>query len=145
MRITRLSGVNVIDKNIIIYGYLDIDKKKREICRDILMMGFNGEYTPVIINHILYEVLYELRYNYKLDEDTIETILGGIIYSEKWMKIDYRVSTIEKAREIQGLYGVSTSTALVLATMDEYNLKKIITDRGEFLVYPGVEVLNPFT
>ncbi len=144
MRPIRLSGVVVIDKNIILYGYLNINQEYREICKNILLDGFNGLYTPVLINHILYELMVDLTTKYRLEENHIVTIIQGLIASEKWMKLGYNASTIERAYEILKTFGISPSTSLIIATMEEYNIKKIVSDREDLIVYPYVEVVNPF-
>ena len=144
MKVSRISGVAVIDKNIIIHAYLKKDNRKREVCRAILVDGFNGIYTPVITNHILYELLLDLTHKYRLDEEIVKIIVDGIILSERWMKIDYRSGTLSRAKDIQLEYGISTSASLIIATMEEYNIKKIVSDRDEFIIYPYIEVINPF-
>ncbi len=144
MRPVRLSGVVVVDKNIILYGYLNINKEYREVCKNILLDGFNGVYTPVLLNHVLYELMIDLTIRYRVEEDYINTIIQGLILSEKWMKLDYKASTVEKAYEILKTYGISPSSSLIIATMEEYNLKKIVSDREDLIIYPYIEVINPF-
>jgi len=140
----RLSGVVAIDKDVVINAYLKLNPEYRDVCKDILLDGFSGLYTPVITNQILYELLEELISRYRVDEEIVKIIVNGIIMSEHWMKVNYTFKTVERAREIQSLYGLSLSTSLLIATLEEYSIKKIVSGRGDLVIYPYIEVVNPF-
>lgn len=143
MKVVRISGVALVDKDVIIRAYIDLGDGTREIFRMIILDGFNGVFTPVITNQILYELLYDLKSVYRLDDERIDLIVDGLIASERWVKIDYRSSTVERAKDLVSRYTITPSTALLIATMEEYNIKRIVSLRRDIKIYPFIEVIDP--
>ena len=120
----------LVDTNIIVYAYDTFDKKKHEICKDVIEAGFRGELKLAVSNQILAELFFVLTKKLKnpFSPEDAESIVIGIADSINWTKINYTHETAKKAVSISKNSLTSFWDMLIAATALENDISQIFTE-----------------
>lgn len=132
------------DTNILFYSYDLNEPQKRKICRARIGRIFSGADRGYISNQILVELYNALTRKLGVKAGTSRVIVGSFISSPNWVKINYNHGTAKRALETSNAFKTSFLDTLIVETMKENGLNKIITENErDFKPIPGVQVINP--
>jgi len=134
------------DTNILAYAFDESDEKRRKSCAELVRAGFQGDISSSVSNQILCELFVVLTKHIgkPLSREKAAIIVGGLVDSSKWDKVNYTHSTVKRA--MQDLQSINTSFwyVLIAETMRESGIRKIYTENEkDFRKIPWIEVKNP--
>ncbi len=133
------------DSNIICYAFDLREPGKRGVCLELMKRVLNSEIRGVVSNQVLGEVFHATVRKFGLPADQAFTIIDGMFQSDKWKKVDYTCETIDRAARKSGQSRIQFWDAVILETMKENGIRKIITENvRDFAGISGIEVANPF-
>lgn len=144
-----MSDKAFVDTNILVYSYEKIssDQEKCKICLDIVLRCFRGEMQLSVSNQILAEFFHvsTRKSEHPLTGEEAKSLIGFLLLSTCWTKVNYDIHTLFNAVEIATRYSLKIWDALIAATMIENNIFTIYTENEkDFLKIPGITVINPF-
>lgn len=133
--------MNAIDTNILVYAFDTAYPQKRKICSELLTEIFEGEKEGAVTNQILAEFANAVTQKIEkpLSRDETLAIIQTIINSPNWEVFDYTGETVAKALSSQQPFW----DALITATLQENNVKEIITENTKDFKNTGLIVHNP--
>ena len=134
------------DTNIIVYAYDASEPMKQKICARLLERVYEKEIIGIVSNQILGEVFKALTENIEnpISIENAEVIVGSIVESENWIKINYDHDTVKKAILTVKLNNVPFWDTLIAETMRENGFVKIYTENEkDFKKIPNMRVINP--
>jgi len=116
-------------------------EEKLEKAKELVKKVFFGEIEGYISTQVLAELFYVLHYKKKIDLKTCKMLVEAFKISKNWKILEIRKETINKAIEIKEKYNILFWDALIVATMLENNIKKILTLDEEFKKVKEIEVI----
>ncbi len=133
------------DTNIICYSFDINEPTKRKICREFMIKVLRGEIIGVVSNQVLGEIFNATINKFKVKPVEAKTIVQGIIQSSKWQKVNYTQETVNSATESFEYSGIPFWDLVIIETLRENNISKIITENErDFVKADGIKVINPF-
>ena len=129
-----------IDTNILIYAFDTAYPEKRDICKTLITDIFEGKKKGFITNQILAEFALIATKKIKNPLTKTEAIIGAILSSENWKIGTYTGNTILKALKSTNPFWDS----LIIETLKESDIKKIITENEKDFSSSSLEIQNPF-
>ena len=131
-----------IDTNILVYAFDAAYPEKREIAKKIVTDIFSGKKEGVLTNQILAEfsVVVTKKVERPLSKEETQSIIGAILSSQNWKVFNYTGETVLRALKQNKPFW----DALIVETLKEHNISKIITENVKHFEQSGVSVMNPF-
>lgn len=79
------------------------------------------------------------------DPKEVAIIVGSIILNRNWTMLNYDENTVSKCMKTIGLYKSKFFDTLIIETMKENSISRIITENAkDFEKVEGITVINPF-
>lgn len=141
-----MRGKFFFDTNVLAYVFDKYAGGKRKICAELVGSVMAGQAVGYVSNQVLAELSSVLRtkMRHAIPDEEIETVVELIASSPKWKKINYTHKTIPRALEIARKLNISIWDALIVATMRENGISRILTEnRRDFSGVPGIRATDP--
>ena len=128
-----------LDSNIFLYGFSDIDLKKHEIAKNILL-SYNFAVSTQIINEVSNNMLKKLR----LDESDIIEFINSCY--KRYSIIDFSKDIFVAASMIRIKYGYSYWDSTVIASALENNCNILYSEdlHSGQEIEKKLKIINPF-
>ncbi|MEK6981705.1 MAG: PIN domain-containing protein [Candidatus Micrarchaeota archaeon] len=134
----------LIDSNILVYAFDISDGKKRDHANEVIRKYLENECAVISVQNIgeFCKNVCEKIPN-KLSYQQAKEISQDIIYS--FQVVLYTPETFLRALDLSSSFGIHFWDALIAATMQENNIKEIITENvSDFEKVPWIKAINPF-
>jgi predicted nucleic acid-binding protein len=135
-----------VDTNILAYAFDESEKRKREICANLVRAGFQGESNLYLSNQILGELFVVLtrKVARPLSKEKASTIVRGFIDSPKWSKMNYDHLTVGRALDYLENASISFWDLLLAETMRDAGVSTLYTENiRDFRKIPWINTVNP--
>lgn len=135
----------LIDTNILVYAYDTSEKKKCNICKDLIRKCWKNEkkYAISLQNLSEFYVIITNKIERPITERDAAKRIERIIEFSNWIKIKPDSQTILDAIKLNARYRLPYWDALLAATMKENGILGIYTEDTHFKKIPWLEVINP--
>jgi predicted nucleic acid-binding protein len=136
----------LIDTNVLVYAFDISEPRKRKKCKPIIERIFKGEEKGCISVQNLSEFYITItrKVEKPVREDKAEEIVRGIILSKNWRTLGMDENSILLAIEISRGLKISYWDSLIVAVMQQNNIRKIYTENEkDFKKVKWLEVRNP--
>lgn len=135
-----------VDTNILVYAY-DVDEVERHpIAKAVIQGCFRGERRLAISNQIIAEFARVMLHKPppRMDKETVHGIIQEIVSSESWTKLNYSISSVQRAVETAESENPFWDS-IIAQTMLENGIAKIYTENTkDFSKIKGIKAVNPF-
>ncbi len=136
-----------IDTNILVYAYDEaIDDNKNKKCFNLIQECLLSKKRVVISNQIISEFINVVtkKISNPMSIQRTQKIVKWINAYGGYTKLNYNISTIEKALEFVNVYNAPYWDALIAATMLENGITTIYTENEkDFNRIKEIKVINP--
>src|SRR3989344_7684348 len=131
-----------IDTNILVYAFDTSYPEKREKCKKIIQDIFDGKQEGALTNQILAEFTNVVlkKIEKPLTKGQVKTIIGAITSCENYKIYNYNQDTLLKSLNLNSTFW----DALIIQTLKDANVHKIITENTKDFIDKDIEVENPF-
>ncbi|KAF5419137.1 MAG: PIN domain-containing protein [ANME-2 cluster archaeon] len=136
----------LVDTNILVYAFDSDETKKRDACKRLIEMSWNGteEYAISIQNLSEFYVIVTKKIQYPISSIIARQIIQDIIDFSNWQVLDFNSGTLISAMKLNSKYNIHYWDALICATMLENGINCIYTENvKDFDKIPGLTVVNP--
>jgi predicted nucleic acid-binding protein len=137
--------ISLLDTNVLIYAYEKEESKRKEIAGSILEKCYNGELTLAISNQNIAEFASVSLKKMRVESKTLKNVIEIISEFNGFIKLQYKLKTINEAINISNEYHMSFWDSLIAATMLENNIYTIYTENEKDFKVPSIKVINPFS
>jgi len=131
-----------IDTNILVYAFDTSYPEKREKCKKIIQDIFDGKQEGALTNQILAEFTNVVlkKIEKPLTKSQVKIIIGAITSCENYKIYNYNQDTLLKSLNLNSTFW----DALIIQTLKDANVHKIITENTKDFIDKDIEVENPF-
>jgi predicted nucleic acid-binding protein len=139
-----MSGKFLIDTNILIYTFTDIDPTKQLIAKEILknMINNNENLNISIQNIVEFTKTTKIKFSRPMTDERLDDILSK--FRVNFNIINYDINTIKKISKYLK-YSADFFDCLLVATMQDYDIDTIITENEkDFRNIKDINIINPF-
>lgn len=135
--------MDAIDTNILVYAFDTAYPSKRAVCKNLVQSVFEGRRVAVLTNQILAEFAFAVmrKIERPMSREEVEAIIGAILSSPHWKVFNYTAHTLHRAVSSPHPFW----DALIIQTLKENNVHKIITENTKDFAASGVIPSNPFS
>jgi len=136
----------IFDTTTLVYAFNQSEPKKRRTCKKFVEDVFLGNKRGVLTNQILSELFVVLtkKIENPLNKEKAGEIIKGFVKSPNWEKINYTSESVFRATKISKNYNLSFWDSLIVSTMLEKDIFKIVTEDSDFKKVPKIKIENPF-
>ena len=132
----------LIDTNILVYAFTNIDSKKQKNAKEIIYKARDLGVGYISKQNIIELINTNRKFSKNLSNKELDKIITGL---ESLKIIDYNTTTIKKALDIQTQTNISFFDSLIIQTMIENNIYLIYTENEkDFRKTKQISVINPF-
>jgi predicted nucleic acid-binding protein len=140
-----MSDKMFFDTNILVYAYDASEPGKRKTCKKLIEKVYSGEIAGVVSNQILVEFFNALTRKFGVKQAEAKLMVRALATSDRWSKINYNCSTVEKVLNNHDFSVAPFLDALIAETMKENGVNTIVTENiKDFDKIIGIRVINPF-
>lgn len=134
----------LVDTNVLVYSHQKEAGKKHEICAAIVNGLIDRDEIVISVQNLVeFSRVLSEKASPPLDKELIRQYVFD--FSQTAPVIYYNDHTIMDALSLSKQYGIHFFDALLVATMQENGISKILTENSDdFKKIPGLEVENPF-
>jgi len=133
---------HLIDSNILVYAFTNIEINKQKKAREILFQARDSGLGYLSKQNIIELINANRKFINKISNKELEQIISGL---ESLNIIDYSTTSIKKALIIQTTFNIGFFDSLIIQTMKENNLFTIYTENEkDFNKVENLKVINPF-
>lgn len=132
----------LVDTNILVYAFTDLDIKKKEKAREIITFAQNSGQGYICKQNII--ELINTTHKLKIRESNTQLckVIDGLEYLNI---IDYSTSSIKKALDLETKINLDFFDSLIAQTMLENGIYTIYTENEkDFNKVDNLKVINPF-
>jgi predicted nucleic acid-binding protein len=132
----------LIDSNILVYAFTNIDPKKQKKAKEIIYKARDSTLGYISKQNIIELINTNRKFSKNLSNKELQKIITGL---ESLKIIDYSTTTIKKALDIQTQTNIGFFDSLIIQTMIENNIFVIFTENEkDFKKIENFSVINPF-
>ncbi len=132
----------LIDSNILVYAFTNIDPKKQKKAKEIIYKARDSTLGYISKQNIIELINTNKKFSKNLSNKELQKIITGL---ESLKIIDYSTTTIKKALDIQTQTDIGFFDSLIIQTMIENNIFVIFTENEkDFKKIKNIFVINPF-
>ena len=132
----------LIDSNILVYAFTNIDPKKQKKAKEIIYKARDSTLGYISKQNIIELINTNRKFSKNLSNKELQKIITGL---ESLKIIDYSTTTIKKALDIQTQTNIGFFDSLIIQTMIENNIFVIFTENeNDFKKIENFSVINPF-
>ena len=136
----------LIDTNVLVYAF-DVDENKKIIARDLLRRCWKNEaqFAISVQNLAEFSAVIREKMSTPVSGEKAGKFVRAIGKFRGWTILPYSAATVIRAHEIQDEFEVHFWDALLVATMEENNIRTIYSEDRHFSKIPWITVIDPFT
>lgn len=132
----------LIDSNILVYAFTNIDPKKQKKAKEIIYKARDFTLGYISKQNIIELINTNRKFSKNLSNKELQKIITGL---ESLKIVDYSTNTMKKALDIQTQTNIGFFDSLIIQTMIENNIFVIFTENEEdFKKIKNISVINPF-
>ncbi|HHE36998.1 MAG TPA: PIN domain-containing protein [Candidatus Cloacimonetes bacterium] len=135
----------LIDTNILVYAYDQIDERKHKISNEIVKKAWEDGTLITLQNLCEFFIVITKKVEKPVSVKQAREIVEDILSSEEWIIIDRTEESQKKAMKLNQEKRIHFWDALIIASMIEYGIKEIITENvSNFSKIKSIKPINPY-